>query len=422
VAAASGTRHFWIVEVDRHVGTWEREASIGVIGAGIVGLAVACEVSRRHPDSRVTVLEKEAHVAAHQTGHNSGVVHAGLYYKPGSLKATLCRRGVPLLREFCQEHRIEYRELGKLVVALDDREVTALDEIEARARANQVPDLVRLDRHGIEEVEPHVAGLAGLHSPHTAVVDFVRVSEVLAEQITASGGQVLLSSPVTAIQERDDRVTLTTPGGPLVFDRVIACVGLSSDAVSRMAGSHDDLKIIPFRGEYFALDAKAAALIRGLVYPVPDPRYPFLGIHLTRDVHDQVFVGPNAVLAMALEGYRRRDISLRDLGAMATWPGSRHLVAQHWRSAIGEYAGSMSRRVFASRVRRYLPDVAASAMTPIPAGVRAQAVDRQGRLVDDFAVRHLGRVMMVRNAPSPAATSSFAIAEHLVTEMFGAPG
>jgi L-2-hydroxyglutarate oxidase LhgO len=412
----------WIVEGDKHVGTWERDASIGVIGAGIVGLAVAYEVSRRYPDSHVTVLEKEAHVAAHQTGHNSGVVHAGLYYKPGSLKAKLCRRGVPLLQEFCHEHAIEYRELGKLVVALDDREVAALDDIEARARSNQVPDLVRLDRHGIGEIEPHVAGLAGLHSPHTAVVDFVRVSEVLADQIAARGGQVLLSSPVTGISERDDRVTLTTPGGRLGFDWVIACAGLSSDAVSRMAGSPDDLKIIPFRGEYFALSERTAGLVRGLVYPVPDPRYPFLGIHLTRDVHDQVFVGPNAVLAMALEGYRRRDISLQDLLAMARWPGSRYLAVQHWRSAIGEYAGSMSRRVFASRVRRYLPGVAASDMTPIAAGVRAQAVDRRGRLVDDFALRHIGRVMMVRNAPSPAATSSFAIAEHLVTEMVGAQG
>ena len=409
----------------RVVGTLEnvkRHASVGVIGAGIVGLAVAYEVTRRFPDAQVTVLEKEAHVAAHQTGHNSGVVHAGLYYKPDSLKATLCRRGGPMLREFCQEHAIEYRELGKLVVALDDREVVALDDIEARARHNQVPGLVRLDRHGIDEIEPNVAGLAALHSPHTAVVDYVRVSEVLADQIVARDGRVLLSSPVTGISERDDRVTLTTPGGRLAFDRVIACAGLSSDAVSRMAGPPDDLKIIPFRGEYFALNERTAGLVKGLVYPVPDPRYPFLGIHLTRDVHDRVFVGPNAVLAMALEGYRRRDISLRDLRAMATWPGSRHLAVQHWRSAIGEYAGSMSRRVFASRVRRYLPGVAASDMTPIPAGVRAQAVDRRGGLVDDFALRRIGRVTMVRNAPSPAATSSFAIAEHIVTEVFGPRG
>ncbi len=401
---------------------WERDVSVGVIGAGIVGLAVAYAVTQEYPDAQVTVLEKEAHVAAHQTGHNSGVVHAGLYYKPDSLKATLCRRGVPLLREFCQEHAIEYRELGKLVVALDDREVAALDDIEARARHNQVPDLVRVDRQGIREIEPHVAGLAALHSPHTAVVDFVRISEVLADEIAARGGQVLLSSPVTGISERGDSVTLTTPGGPLSFDRVIACAGLSSDAVSRMAGPPDDLKIIPFRGEYYALNERTARLVKGLVYPVPDPRYPFLGIHLTRDVHDEVFVGPNAVLAMALEGYRRRDVSLSDLRAMATWPGSRRLAVRHWRSAIGEYAGSLSRRVFASRVRRYLPDVAASEMRPIPAGVRAQAVDRRGGLVDDFALRHVGRVMVVRNAPSPAATSSFAIAEHLVTEAFGPRG
>ncbi len=394
------------------------DLSVGIIGAGIVGLTVAYEVIRRYPGARVTVLEKENRVAAHQTGHNSGVVHAGLYYKPGSLKATLCRRGGPQLRDFCQEHGIAYRELGKLVVALDERELAALADIEQRARANQVPDLVRLDRSGLHEIEPHVAGLAALHSPHTAVVDYVRVSEVLAEQIRGAGGQVLLSSPVSSISERGDRVTLATPGGPLSFDHVVACAGLSSDGVSRMAGPRDDLKIIPFRGEYFELNAQTAKLVNGLVYPVPDPRYPFLGVHLTRDIHGLVHVGPNAVLAMALEGYRRRDVSLRDLREMATWPGFRHLAAQHWRSGISEMVGSFSRRAFATRVRRYLPAVSASDMTPIPAGVRAQAVDRRGALVDDFALQHLGRVLVVRNAPSPAATSSFAIAEHLVTEAF----
>jgi L-2-hydroxyglutarate oxidase LhgO len=395
--------------------------SVGVIGAGIVGLTVAREVLRCFPGARVTVLEKENRVAAHQTGHNSGVVHAGLYYKPGSLKASLCRRGGPLLREFCQEHGIAFRELGKLVVALDDRELASLIEIEARARQNEVPDLVRLDSSGLLEIEPHVAGLAALHSPHTAVVDFVRVSEALADQITSTGGQVLLSSPVTAISERGDRVTLGTPGGTLVFDHVIACAGLSSDAVSRMAGPRDDLKIIPFRGEYYALNERTAALVRGLVYPVPDPRYPFLGVHLTRDIHGSVHVGPNAVLAMALEGYRRRDVSLRDLRDIVAWPGSRHLAARHWRSGFSELMGSLSRRVFAARVRRYLPAVSATDLTPMPAGVRAQAVDRRGALVDDFALQRLGRVTVVRNAPSPAATASFAIAEHLVAAAFGAP-
>ncbi|HVA86106.1 MAG TPA: L-2-hydroxyglutarate oxidase [Candidatus Saccharimonadales bacterium] len=394
------------------------EVSVGVIGAGIVGLAVAHEILERLPGSRVTVLEKENGVAAHQTGHNSGVVHAGLYYKPGSLKASLCRRGGPLLKEFCQAHGIAYRELGKLVVALDDRELAALVAIEQRARDNQVPDLVRLDHSGLREIEPHVAGIAALHSPHTAVVDYVRVSEVVAEQITSAGGRVLLSSPVSSISEFGDRVTLGTPNGALTFDRVIACAGLSSDAVSKMAGPPDDLKIIPFRGEYFALDERTASLVNGLVYPVPDPRYPFLGVHLTRDVHGGVHVGPNAVPAMALEGYRRRDVNLGDLRGIATWPGSRRLAAKHWRSAISEGVGSASRHAFAARVRRYLPAVSAADMTPIPAGVRAQAVDRTGALVDDFALQRHGRVTILRNAPSPAATSSFAIAAYLVDEAF----
>jgi L-2-hydroxyglutarate oxidase LhgO len=393
---------------------------VGVVGAGIVGLAVAREITRRMPGALVTVLDKESRIAAHQTGRNSGVVHAGLYYKPGSLKATLCARGVPLLREFCSEYDVPYRELGKLVVALDENEIGALDEIERRARGNGVPDLVRLDRAGLREIEPHVEGLAALHSPRTAVVDYVAECAALVEEITAAGGAVQLNTAVTELDQDSIGVRVVAGGSTYRFDQVIACSGLSSDSLARMLGAADDLRIVPFRGEYFRLAPDKADLVRGLVYPVPDPRYPFLGVHLTRGVDDSVHVGPNAVLALAREGYRRRDVSLGDLRDIAAWPGAWRLAGAHWRSGLAEMAGSASRRVYAGRVRRYLPQVEPGDMTPIPAGVRAQAVDRTGALVDDFALLERGPVLVVRNAPSPAATSSLAIAEHLVDVAFPA--
>lgn len=393
--------------------------SIGVIGAGILGLAVAVELTRRFPGLRVVVLEKEDRLAAHQTGHNSGVVHAGLYYQPGSLKARLCGRGGPMLRDFCAENGLPYQELGKLVVALDDSELAGLADIEDRARRNEVPGLVRLDRSGMREVEPHVAGVAALHSPRTAVVDYVAICTALAAEVRAGGGSVLLSTPVAAMRQDAGSVSVLTGNATVHrFDHVIACGGLSSDSLAGMVGATGDMRIIPFRGEYFWLGPADAALVHGLVYPVPDPRYPFLGVHLTRDVLGRVHAGPNAVPALALEGYRRRDVSLRDLRAIATWPGARRLAARHWRNGLREMAGSASRRVFASHVRRYLPGLTVADLTPAPAGVRAQAVDREGALVDDFVLRRSERVMVVRNAPSPAATSSLAIAEHLVDTLF----
>jgi L-2-hydroxyglutarate oxidase LhgO len=391
---------------------------VGVVGAGIVGLAVAREITRRMPGAIVTVFDKESSIAAHQTGRNSGVVHAGLYYKPGSLKATLCAQGVPMLREFCAEHDVPYRELGKLVVALDKTEIGVLDDIERRAQGNGVPDLVRLDRVGLREIEPHVEGLAALHSPHTAVVDYVAVCAALVDEIVAAGGTVELNAAVTEIEQDASGVRLVAGGRTWRFDQVIACGGLSSDSLARMVGDADDLRIMPFRGEYFRLAPDKADLVRGLVYPVPDPRYPFLGVHLTRGVDDSVHVGPNAVLALAREGYRRRDVSVADLRDIAAWPGAWRLASAHWRSGLEEMVGSASRHVYVGRVRRYLPQVEPGDMTPIPAGVRAQAVDRRGALVNDFALLEQGRVLVVRNAPSPAATSSLAIAEHLVEVAF----
>ncbi len=389
--------------------------SVAVVGGGIVGLAVARELALRHDGIAVTVFEKEDRVAAHQSGHNSGVVHAGVYYRPGSLKAQLCRRGAGMLREFCAEHGVKYRELGKLIVASSDDEVPALAEIERRSAANLVPDVTRLGPAEMVDVEPFVRGVAALYSPHTAAVDYVGVCAAMARDIEAHGGTVLTGTEVTGVAESTDAVEVWTGLTRRSFDTVVACAGLQSDRVARMAGESGDLRIVPFRGEYYALSPKASDRVRGMIYPVPDARYPFLGVHLTRDVHDGVHVGPNAVLALAYEGYLRRTISPADLRRILTWPGMWRLAARHWRAGLLELASSLSTRRYAALVRRYVPEIEVDDLVPASAGVRAQALTRRGDLVDDFVLQRSGRVLLVRNAPSPAATSSLAIAEHIVT-------
>ncbi len=388
--------------------------SVAVIGGGIVGLAVARELLHRNEGLAVTVFEKEDRVAAHQSGHNSGVVHAGLYYRPGSLKAELCRRGAGMLREFCAEHQIKYRELGKLVVASSDDELPALAEIERRSAANLVPDVARLGPAEMADVEPYVRGVAALYSPHTAAVDYVGVCAALVRDIESRGGTVLTGTEVTGVVESTDTVEVHTGRTRRSFGAVVACAGLHSDRVARMAGQSGDLRIVPFRGEYYALSPKASDRVRGMIYPVPDARYPFLGVHLTRDVHDGVHVGPNAVLALAYEGYLRRTIRPADLRRILTWPGMWRLAAQHWRAGLLELASSLSTRRYATLVRRYVPAIEVDDLQPAPAGVRAQALTRRGDLVDDFVLQRSGRILLVRNAPSPAATSSLAIAEHIV--------
>ncbi|MDS1271400.1 L-2-hydroxyglutarate oxidase [Lipingzhangella sp. LS1_29] len=392
---------------------------IGVIGAGIIGLALARAVAHAYPGATVTVLDKESHVAAHQTGHNSGVVHAGLYYPPNSLKADLCRRGVGLLREYCAEHGISYAELGKVLVARDRDEAGRLPEIERRATANGVPGVRRLGPDGLIDLEPHVRGVAGLHSPSTAVTDFGAVARQLACDVTAIGGDIRLSSPVLDLRQDDDGVDVLTgvPDGPRRcwrFDWLLACAGLHSDHIAEMAGIGDDPRIVPFRGQYHELAPHRRHLVRGLVYPVPDPRYPFLGVHLTRHVYGEVMAGPNAVLATAREGYRLRDVVPSELRETLTWPGFRRLAQEHWRTGAQELILAASRSMFARQARRLVPAIRTHDLRPAPAGVRAQALAANGRLVDDFAVDTRGRVLVVRNAPSPAATSALAIAEHLL--------
>ena len=386
---------------------------VGVIGAGIVGLAVARRLGQLLPGATVTVLDKEDTVAAHQTGHNSGVVHAGLYYAPGSLKATLCRRGMSLLKEYCQEKQIPYEEVGKLVIAVDETERPALDRIKQRATENGVPGLREIGAAEIRDLEPHAVGVAGLHSPKTAITDFVAICRAYADDVVAAGGEVRLGTAVTRIGQVGGAVQVLAGGENLEFDRLVICAGLQSDTVAQWAGDDAAPAIVPFRGEYFTLVPEKSSLINGLIYPVPDPDYPFLGVHFTRRVGGYVDIGPNAVLALAKEGYRRRDVSARELARTLAWPGFRKLARKHWRMGMEEYAGSASRRLYLNRARKYVPALGYQDVVAAPAGVRAQAVDRDGTLVDDFRINHLGAVTAVRNAPSPAATSSLAIAEHV---------
>jgi len=391
--------------------------SVGIVGAGIVGLAVARELVSRRPGLAVTVFEKEGRVAAHQSGHNSGVVHAGVYYQPGSLKATLCRRGVAMTREFCQEHDVRFREFGKLIVAASEQELPGLARIEDRATRNQVPGIRRVPPEEIAEIEPYVRGVAALYSPHTAAVDYPGMCEVLARTIGAAGGKVLLRTPVTGVRESTSAVQVHSGDERFEFDHLIVCAGLHGDRFAKSLGGLGDLRLVPFRGEYYELAAHAQDRIRGMVYPVPDPRYPFLGVHLTRQVDDTVHVGPNAVLALALEGYRWSDISLRDVVRMARWPGAWRLARRNWRSGLSEVSGSLSKRHYLASVRTYVPGLQLTDLIRSGSGVRAQAVRRDGTLEDDFVLQGEGRVLLVRNAPSPAATASLAIAEHVVATL-----
>jgi L-2-hydroxyglutarate oxidase LhgO len=386
---------------------------IGVVGAGIIGLAVARRVAELQPDATVTVLEKEDGIAAHQTGRNSGVVHAGIYYAPGSLKAQLCRRGVELLRAYCDERGLPVEECGKLVVALDDSELDRLRELERRATANGVPGMRWLDGDELLEIEPHATGIAGLHSPTTAITDYRAVAQAFADDVRGAGGAVLFGNQVTAISTTSRTVRVETSADVFELDLLVICAGLHSDRVARMAGDEREPVIVPFRGEYYRLKPQREQLIRGLLYPVPDPTYPFLGVHFTRRVHGGVDVGPNAVLAFAREGYRRRDLRIADVAETIRSRGFRALARKHWRMGAHELRGSLSKRAFAAEASRYAPEVTADDLVPAPAGVRAQALDPDGSLIDDFRISRLGPVTAVRNAPSPGATSSMAIAEHI---------
>ena len=395
--------------------------NVAVVGGGILGVSIAREILTRRPDAHVTLFEKEDRLAAHQTGRNSGVIHAGLYYQPGSAKAVLCRRGVDLLEEFCARRGIRRVACGKVLVALDQTERARLGDIEARALANGVPGVRMIGPEELHEIEPHVRGVAALHSPSTSIVDYAEVTQALAADAVAAGAKILLGQEVIGLRPTGTEVVVTarTTGGTYqsAFDRIVACGGLQSDRLAEIAGDGPDPVIMPFRGEYYALKPERRDLVNGLVYPVPDPRYPFLGVHITPRVDGEVLVGPNAVLALAREGYTWRTISAHDLAEVARTPAFWRFARRHWRTGVREMYGSLSKRRFVSGARAYIPDIGDDDVVPGPAGVRAQALEADGALVDDFRISVRDRIVLLRNAPSPAATSALAIAEHVVSRI-----
>ena len=390
-------------------------ADLAVVGAGILGIAVAREALRRFPGIEVAVLEKEASVAAHQTGHSSGVIHAGVYYAPGSLKAKLCVEGSRAMYAYCDEHGIPYDRCGKVVVATDEGEVERLEELFSRSKQNGVSDVRLLDQDELGEVEPSVRGVRALHSPATGVVDFRRVARTMAHEITDGGAEIHTGCAVRRIRRVDGGlVRLETPDAFLDARAVITCGGVYSDRLARMTGGAESPRIVPFRGRYYALVPQASNLVRGLVYPVPDPAFPFLGVHFTKQISGEMWAGPNAVLALAREGYRARQIALRDVWETVSYRGFRVFARRNWRTGYEELRGDVSRRAFVAALQRLVPAVRAEHLAKTHSGIRAQALDRDGSLVDDFRFDHAENVVHVRNAPSPGATSSLAIAGHIV--------
>ena len=399
-----------------------RPYDVVVIGAGIVGLATARELLVRYPGLRLLALEKDGEVAAEQTGHNSGVIHAGIYYKAGSLKATLCTKGRGLLFDYCAARNIPVDRCGKVIVATDESELARLDDLYARGQANGVPGLERIGPERLRELEPHAAGMAGIYSPTTAIVDFQRVARAYAADVRRAGGGVVTRCLVRGIREDAAGIRLATSRGVLTARNVISCAGLQSDRVAGMAGAPRQTQIVPFRGDYYVLRPEKRYLCRGLIYPTPDPALPFLGVHFTKRIDGEVWAGPNAVLAFAREGYRRTDVSPVDLAELARYGGFWRMARGYWRIGLGEMYRAFVKAGFVRALRRYVPEVQSADLVPGPAGVRAQAIGADGSLVDDFLVHSTAHMVHVLNAPSPAATSSLAIAALIVdqaAEAFG---
>jgi L-2-hydroxyglutarate oxidase len=392
-------------------------ADLAIIGGGIVGCATALAIASRDPGLKIVLFEKEDQLATHQTGHNSGVIHAGLYYRPDSLKAATCTSGREALYRFCAEHDIPHQRCGKVVVAVDESELPALEELERRGRANGLDGLQRMTATELRKHEPHARGIAGLFVPQTGIVDYVGVARKMAELFRSRGGTILLGTPVTQIRKEHDTYLLQVGSDIAQARGVVNCAGLHADRVARSAGLFPDVRIVPFRGEYYEFKPQRSNLVKHLIYPVPDPQMPFLGVHFTRMIDGTVEAGPNAVLAWRREGYRRSDISLRDLAETMSFAGFWKLAARFWRVGIEEHGRSFSKRLFVKSLQRLMPEIRSSDLIPGGSGVRAQAVDAQGRLVDDFRILREARMIHVLNAPSPAATASLSIGEHIAEQV-----
>jgi len=386
--------------------------TVAVIGGGIVGLASARAWLARYPQTRLILLEKEDGTARHQTSHNSGVIHSGIYYRPGSLKAALCVRGAAMMLEFCRLNRIPYRISGKVIVATSPQELTGLERLYEQGKANGVPNLELIGPERLKEIEPCATGLRALRVPGAGVVDYAQVAQALAGSVASAGGHVRTGARVKRIiREAGNLRILLASGEEVLAETIINCAGLYADRLSRKSGADHDLQIVPFRGEYYAVVPERAGLVRSMIYPVPDALFPFLGAHFTRDIHGALHAGPNAVLALKREGYRKYDIDLRDAAEILAFPGLWKLLGHHWRYGLGELRRSFYKPAFVSALRRLVPEIRDADLVASPSGVRAQALDRKGALVDDFNLVYDRGMMHVRNVPSPAATASLAIAE-----------
>jgi L-2-hydroxyglutarate oxidase LhgO len=389
-----------------------------IVGGGIVGLAAAREILTRQPGTSLAVLDKEPSVGVHQTGHNSGVIHSGIYYAPGSLKAKLCTGGAQLIYEFCESHGVPTDRCGKLIVATTERELPVLDELYRRGTANGVPGLEMVGPAGIREHEPHCTGIRAIWSPATGIVDFSRVAEAIAGDVTRLGGVILTGHLVVGLVVRTESISVMTDQDEFTATRVLTCAGLYSDRVAMLSGAPEEPRIVPFRGDYWQLRPERRHLARNLIYPVPDPKFPFLGVHFTRRIGDgAVWLGPNAVLALAREGYHRSALRPGDLSQTLRYPGFRRMARRYWRTGATEVYRDLSKRAFVAACQRFIPELTPAHVMPGPSGVRAQSVARDGGLVDDFVINVQGpQLMHVRNAPSPAATSCLAIGQLIADE------
>jgi 2-hydroxyglutarate dehydrogenase len=394
-----------------------RECDVVVVGAGIVGLAAARELSLRHDGLEVCVLDREPGIGAHQTSHSSGVIHAGIYYRPGSLKARLCVQGASELYDYCEERGIRTQRTGKLIVATSDDELGRLDELERRGEANEVPGLRRVGAAEIRELEPHAVGIAALHSPNTGVVDFTEVAASYASELGQRGGKVVTACAVDAVGKHDGRAVVRHRAGETTARAALVCAGAWSDRLAVAAGAEPEPRIVPFRGGYLRLRPERAHLVRASIYPVPDPDLPFLGAHLTRGHDGEVLLGPSALMVGARDAYRPWRVSARDLRDTLAWPGSWRLIGRFWRTGLDEISHAASKRAFVAEARRFVPELEPRDFVAGPAGIRAQALAKDGSLVDDFVISRLGPALHVRNAPSPAATSSLPLARLIADEV-----
>jgi L-2-hydroxyglutarate oxidase LhgO len=388
-----------------------------IVGGGIVGLATAREMLRRRPGATLSVIEKEPSIGEHQTGHNSGVIHSGIYYTPGSLKARLCVAGAQEMMRYCDEKEIHWKRCGKVIVATHDAELPRLQALYERGMENGVPGLRMIEADELREREPYVRGVRALWSPNTAIVDYLRVALSFADDIREMGGEIRTNHEVLDIRRGADSTLLSTTGGDIEARLVITCAGLQADRVARMTGAPKEPRIVPFRGDYYILRPERRYLVNSNIYPVPDPRFPFLGVHFTPRMNGDVWLGPNAVLAFAREGYHFSTVRLRDMADLVTNAGFRSFARQHWRTGVSEMARDLSRTRFLESLQAYIPELTAEDLIPGPGGVRAQALSPEGKLVDDFVINRGRNILHVRNAPSPAATSSLQIAKLIADEV-----